>query len=384
MLFWTVLALMSAAVAALVVAPLMRPETPMPASGCEDRRVYREQLDELDRDRERGLIGEGEAEAARAEIGRRLLAAARSGPTTAPKPAGGNRVVASLTILAIPALVLPLYLLVGSPDLPDAPLAERQAAAPDSIAEMVGRVEAHLSTHPDDLTGWRVIAPIYARIGRLDDAVAAWGRLVAAGDSDPAILESYGVGLTDVAGGVVSAEAQETLARAIAGDPDRFRARFYHAEGLRQAGKPAAALDEIDELIRRTPADAPWLDTVRTKRREVLAELGNPAGRPEPATLPPLGAAGPGPTASDVDAAADMDAGDRKAMIEGMVDQLATRLAAEPADRDGWLRLIRSYVVLERVDDAKAAVVKARAAFADDPAALAVINEAAGALGIEP
>lgn len=380
MLFWTVLALMSAAVAALVVAPLMRPETPLPSTGSEDQRVYRQQLDELDRDRERGLIGDAEAAAARAEIGRRLLSAA--GEARPLPTAGRNRLVALITVAAIPALVLPLYLLIGAPDMPDAPLAERRAAAPESIAEMVARVEAHLSTHPDDLQGWRVIAPIYARTGRLDDAVAAWGRLVAVGDNDPAILESYGVGLVDTAGGVVSAEAQAFLARAMAADPERLRARFYHAEGLRQAGKPAAALDEIDDLIRRTPADAPWLDTVRAKRRDILAELGNPTDRPEPATLPPLEATAPGPTEGDVAAAAGMSDTDRKAMIEGMVDQLATRLASEPGDRDGWLRLIRSYVVLGRTDDAKAALVKARAAFAGDAAALATINEAAGTLGI--
>ena len=40
------------------------------------------------------------------------------------------------------------------------------------------------------------------------------------------------------------------------------------------------------------------------------------------------------------------------AMIEGMVASLAKRLESEPDDVDGWLRLIRSYVVLGRAEDA--------------------------------
>jgi cytochrome c-type biogenesis protein CcmH len=48
-------------------------------------------------------------------------------------------------------------------------------------------------------------------------------------------------------------------------------------------------------------------------------------------------------------------------MIEAMVGGLAERLKREPDDADGWIRLIRSYVVLGRADEAAAA---ARAALA--------------------
>ena len=367
MVFWVLLALMAAAVVLVVIAPLARPAGAFSAVSGEETRVYRDQLDELDRDRERGLIGGEEADAARAEIGRRLLAAAQAPAAGgAPRPAA-NRLFALVTVVAIPAIALPLYLVIGQPDMPDAPLAERLSAAPTSgnIVDMVGRVEKHLAANPDDLSGWRVVAPIYASMGRLDDAVKAWGRLVAAGEADTEILENYGAGLVDSNDGIVSPEAQSILARAVAADPDRARARFYYVEGLRQAGAFDEALKQVDELIRRSPADAPWLATVRAKRGEILASLKKPADTAEPAPLP---AAGTG-----VD----------KATIEGMVDGLAARLAADPNDRDGWIRLMRSNLVLGRTDKATAALAEARKAFAGNAEALGAIDAAASELGID-
>ncbi len=364
MVFWILLALLTAAVVLVVIAPMARPAGAFSVPSGEETRVYRDQLSELDRDRERGLIGGEEADAARAEIGRRLLAAAHAPADTGkPRPAA-NRLVALMTVVAVPAIALPLYLLIGQPDMPDAPLAERLTSAPaaGNVADLVGRVEKHLAANPDDLSGWRVIAPIYARLGRLDDAVKAWGRLVAAGETDAATLENYGAGLVDTNDGIVSPEAQSVLARAVAADPERPRARFYYAEGLRQAGAFEEALRQVDELIRRSPADAPWLETAREKRREILAALKQPADTPEPPTLP----------ASGVNSAA----------IEGMVDGLAARLAAEPGDRDGWIRLMRSNMVLGRNDKAKAALADARKAFADDAEALAAIDAAAAEFGI--
>ena len=59
---------------------------------------------------------------------------------------------------------------------------------------------------------------------------------------------------------------------------------------------------------------------------------------------------------------------DRSAFIASMVDRLATRLADEPDDLDGWLQLARAYTVLERDDDARNAYEQASGLIADLPA----------------
>ena len=74
MSLWFVFALMTAAAIFAVLLPLGRGNE-QPAGGNEAT-VYRDQLAEIDRDLASGQIGATEAEAARVEIGRRLLAVA--------------------------------------------------------------------------------------------------------------------------------------------------------------------------------------------------------------------------------------------------------------------------------------------------------------------
>src|SRR5579863_288207 len=74
MVLWLIFAVMTAAAVFAVVWPLGR--KPGAARGGSDRLVYQDQLAEIGRDRAAGLIGEAEAESARIEISRRLLAAA--------------------------------------------------------------------------------------------------------------------------------------------------------------------------------------------------------------------------------------------------------------------------------------------------------------------
>src|SRR5688500_15254743 len=173
MTLWFVMAMMTAAAIFAVLWPLARRT---PAGGGTDVEVYRDQLEEIGRDRAAGLIGEGEADAARIEVSRRLLAAADAVPGSRP---GGSplrrRAIAIIALIGLPLGVAGLYALLGSPDLPGQPQAARREMPPEqrSVAELVGRVEAHLEANPQDGRGWEVIGPVYMRIGRYDDAVKA-------------------------------------------------------------------------------------------------------------------------------------------------------------------------------------------------------------------
>jgi cytochrome c-type biogenesis protein CcmH len=214
-----------------------------------------------------------------------------------------------------------------------------------------------------------VLAPIYARMGRFDDAAMAWRR-VAAGEGDmPEVQENLGEMQVAANDGIVDAEAAAAFEAAIAADPTRVKARFYRALSHAQAGRRQEALADYDEIIRLSPPDAPWLDTVRADRAAVLGEA--PAGEQ------------PGPDAAAVAAAGDMSEADRSAMIGGMVDGLAARLAEDPNDADGWERLIRAYGVLGRADDAKAAFDTASATFSSEPDVLAKIKAVADEAGVK-
>jgi cytochrome c-type biogenesis protein CcmH len=355
MLFWILVAILTAAVAVVLLLPLMRADTPLPSAHSHDIEVYRDQLGELERDREAGLIGHEDAELARAEIGRRLLAASAAdepAPQAAAKRLMSNRLSQLFILLCLPAIGLGLYLTTGSPGVPAQPLAARLANPGDDINILIATAENRLAVNPGDGAGWDLLAPIYMRSGRVDDAVAAYDRAIRLLGATPARLGGYAEALIVQSGGLVTTEAQDALKRALALDPDDPRSEFYLALGLKQEGKRAAALAAFRKLAGTSPADAPWLPLVN----QHIAELSN-------ATPSECGPAPGNPTSEDVAAAEEMSAGDRQAMIGGMVDSLAARLKENPANFEGWVRLIRSYVVLNQRDKAGDALREGLKAF---------------------
>ena len=81
-------------------------------------------------------------------------------------------------------------------------------------------------------------------------------------------------------------------------------------------------------------------------------------------------------------AIAELPPEERDAAIRSMVDGLARRLEASPRDVEGWIRLMRSRVVLGESEAAATAFRKSREVFAGDRAATARIAETATELGI--
>ena len=353
MALWFPLALMTAAAVFVVLWPLGRARL-APASGG-DLAVYRDQLSELDRDRSAGLIGRAEADAARVEISRRLLAAADTqGPAqSAPAAPWRRRLIAVAALVALPVGAVALYLALGFPGLPDQPLAAR-AVGPEnrSIAALVAQVEDRLERNPDDGRGWEVIGPVYMRLARFDDAVKARRNAVRLLGASATREGDLGEALVAAANGVVTADAKAAFDRALALDARDARAKFFAGLAAQQDGKNADAAAIWNDLLAHAPADAPWANVVR----QSLARLEN--AKPQPAA--------PGPSAADVAAAAEMSPEARIQMVRGMVERLAERLARDGSDLDGWVRLVRAYLVLGEDERARGAAADARRALSGD------------------
>jgi cytochrome c-type biogenesis protein CcmH len=368
MSLWIVLALMTVAAVGAVLWPLRRRATAAAkASDPNDVAVYRDQLAEIERDKASGLIAPVEAEAARVELSRRLLAAADRTQGAPAVTRGGEkprRLAAAGALVALPVGAIAFYLAIGSPGLPDEPLSARIAAAhnDNSAQALFARVEAHLEQHPDDGRGWEVIAPIYMDLGRYDDAVKARGNALRLLGATAEREAYYGEALTAAANGVVTAEAKASFDRAIDRDKRDPTARFYQGLAAEQDGSREDAKRIWRALLADASADAPWAGIVRS----ALARLD---GTAPTAAAPSAPAAGGG---------AD------NAMIRGMVERLAARLRENGADADGWVRLARSYKVLG--DDARlqAAVADARRALAGDAAKLAAFEDGLKNIDSEP
>ena len=367
MTLWFVLALMTAAAVFAVLWPLGRRA---PLREGSDVAVYRDQLEEIDRDRAAGLIGEQEAEAARVEVSRRLLGAADM-PASEPAIGATNRrrLAALAAIMVLPVGAAAIYLTLGSPLLPSQPQAVRLEAPPEqrSIAELVTRVEAHLEQNPGDARGWEVLAPVYMRLGRYEDAVKARRNVLSLAGVTAEREADLGEALTGVANGVVSAEAKAAFDRALQIDPNEVKASYYAGLAAEQDGRTAEARDLWRKLLASAPANAPWTGFVR----DSLARV-------DPSAPPPAG-----PSAADIAAAGELSPDQRTEMVRGMVERLAARLQNEGSDVDGWLRLLRAYMVLGDRDKARAAAAAARRALATEPDKLRQVDELIKGLGLE-
>src|ERR1700675_1403925 len=338
MTLWTIFAVMTAAAVFAVLWPLGR--KPRAVHGGSDRLVYQDQLQEVDRDRAAGLIGDAEAESARVEISRRLLAAAESEAPASAAPAVWHRRAAALApVIIVPAVALGLYLKLGSPNIAgqSAFAHGNTPAADQSIASLISQVEAHLSRNPNDGAGWEVIAPVYLRMDRFDDGGVGRRKAIFL-NGDSATRESdLGEALVAAANGVVTDEAKQAFSHAVAGDPHDAKARYFLGLADEQDGNRDGAAAKWRAMLDEAPRDAPWANFVRA----ALARIARG----------PVAANGPG--ADDVAAADNMTGAQRTEMIRGMVQRLADRLHTDGNDVDGWLRLVRAYAVLGDRDKAK-------------------------------
>lgn len=384
MLLWVIFAVLTALVLYVLLRPL--------AGGCasdESRdafnaTVYRDQLGEVESDRERGLISEGDAEAARIEIARRLLATdAEEQSSKLPPTHFPTRALTVGLAIALPLAALSLYLVYGSPRLPDQPLTARleDPASDKNLEVLVARAEARLREHPEEGEGWEVIAPVYMGWRRYSDAAEAYRQSIRLLGESPKRLSGYGQALVLANDGVVSEDARQALERAIALDPNLIEPHLVLIIAKEQDGQFAAAADAWRALLATTPPDAPWRKLVEQRLAEDEAKL---AGNPVP--VEPEGAPGTrrsGPSPDDVAAAQKMNPADRQAMIETMVQRLAGRLAQNGDDLAGWLKLVRAYTILDRKDDAVKALERAKTQFTGNAGALQQLNALAAELGLK-
>ncbi len=356
-----IFAVMTAAAVGAVIWPLIRNREDR--SSGSDVMVYRDQLDEIERDLSAGLIGKVEADAARVEISRRLLGAADTAgakPPVSNLTPGRRRIAAAVALLALLTLAGGFYLRLGSPQLASA----QQVAAPDmasaheSVEGLIAQVEAYLQANPGDGRGWEILAPVYMRLNRSSDSVTAWRHalqlLGESAERDANLAES----LTAEANGVVTAEAKAAFVRAAELDGTLVTPRYYLGLAAEQDGDRAKAAKLWRDLIAEAPTNAEWVPIVRDALARVESNSDSQSG----------------PNAADVAAGSTRPAEEESAMIQGMVERLAARLKQDGSDVEGWLRLVRSYKVLGEPDKVRAAITDAQQALATNRDKLEKLN----------
>lgn len=407
MLFWIVTAGLTLAVVGTLSVAILRGRDEARASATYDLDVYRDQLKEVERDLARGVVSEADAEQARTEVSRRILAAdaaARSGVETSRR--GGGFVVAGVTSIVVTAAAYFVYLELGAPGYGDLALKDRIAHAetlradrPDqATAEaglpadmlapatvspeyvtLVDKLRETIATRPEDLQGQVLLAQSEAQLGNFAAAYAAKARVIEIKGSAVTAVDysDYADLLILAAGGYVSPQAESMLERALSMDPTNGTAKYYFGLMMAQTGRPDTALRIWDQLLRQGPGDAPWMPPIEAQIDEMAMRAGVNYSRPA------VAAPGRGPSAEDVEAASDMTPAERMEMIQGMVTGLSERLATEGGPVEEWARLISALGVLGQMDQARAVFADAQVAFAGNANAADVLNEVADRVGLQ-
>jgi cytochrome c-type biogenesis protein CcmH len=361
-MLWLIFAVFTAVAVVSVLWPLAKAPREV-ARGEIGIAIYKAHLAEIERDEAQRLVPPEDAQGAKAEAARRLMAADAA---IEPPPAASRtraRLVSVGVSIFVPVLALSLYATIGHPDMPDAPLAARLDASPArmDLAAAIAKIEAHLAQHPDEGRGYEVLAPVYLRMGRAGEAVnAARAALRLLGET-AARHALYGEALVAAANGVVMPEAKQSFEAAAAKDPSAAEPRFFLGLAAEQEGDKARARAIWGKLAAEAPQDAPWAQALRER----------------------LGALGAGPERAQDGLAAKVEAlpeAGRMNAIRGMVEGLASRLAQNGQDLEGWLRLVRSYTVLHEPGKARSALIDAKRS---DPSAIARIEALARELGLE-
>jgi cytochrome c-type biogenesis protein CcmH len=360
-MIWLIFAALTACVILGITRSLRR------ASSSEDARAseieaYKLQLNELDREEERGTLGKAEAQQTRAEVSRRLLRASRqSVEASSKKPRVLNAAISFIAVAAVVSLgSIGTYVYYGKPGIPDQPLEARLSAplGEQTLDVQVANMERRLRQNPADVTGWAALASIYFKSGVFEKAADTYQRAIDAGGENENILLGLAESLTFANDGFISEQAAQALQTALKRNPSSTRGRFWSALLAEQDGKKAEAEKIYRDLL--AAQIHPTLRNIVTQRLEALTAVAGNS------------------TASEEKKAGDQDTpaerGEEQKMIRGMVERLAARLEKDKSDLDGWLMLIRSYAVLKETDKAKAAMASAREQFASDTSALEQID----------
>lgn len=354
LLFWIAAALLAGGACALIVAGA-RASSRADEPGDPVLAVHRRQLEEIAALEERGAFDAPEAERARVEAARRLLASADRRRVAWRAPGRRQRIALLAAAAAAPLAALAVYVLIGAPGAADEPYDARvqawRGADPGTLTapQVAAVLEQAARARPDDLQAVLFLGQARLASGDAYGALRAFRRAAELAPEDARPWEGLGESFVTIAEGRVDDDARRAFAEALRRDPASVIARY-------QAGRAQLAAGD------RAGAATSW--------RDAAALL--PRADPRRAALIAEADALSGDGRASVQAAADP-------AIRAMVDGLAARLEREPDDVQGWARLVRSYGVLGDAAAQARALEQARRRFADRPDALALVEREAAA-----
>ena len=300
--------------------------------------LYQARLSEIEKDRDAGKIDDVSAKDAAIEEGRRLLNSQQHVSKLSSPRLSAIGLIFSMVM--VPVVAISIYLQFGNPQFLFMPESAEPTAEESSINELVALAEERLKTRPDDSQGWKVLAPIYNRMGRYSDAEKAHREIVRIDGPSAQNLAALGESITRNRNGEVTLEAKLAFEQSLKLDQANPIAQFMLGVFAAQNGKPEEAVERWQSMVDGGSGTEAWYDEVKKRIAEISSSIASPSS-------------------DDAETIRNLPKDQQQDAIKGMVDGLAEKLESDPSDKRGWLQLVRAYLVLGETGKAKAAADRA-------------------------
>lgn len=299
---------------------------------------FKKQLVDLKNEEESGLIDSDSAKAARLEIERRLLKAAKA-PTGAFSEHAQSHKMRIATAVIVVTASAGLYSILGSPFVPASSAARNNALETPieeggpTFGEAIERIEDHLREKPADMKGWQVLARTSQAVGQYDQAAGAFETLIRNEPENPRWRAEYLEVFLVMGSGRMSPAAKLALDDFLEVLPDHPAAQYYLGLYQFQQDDKESAKAIWTALADRSEVDAPWMPQVTARLQE-------------------LGVKPPQISEEQIEAVNAMSVEDRAAFVDSMIERLRSKLEENPDDPNGWLMLARSEAAQGRIKEA--------------------------------
>jgi len=283
MLFWAIAAALTVAALLFLLPPLLRRRTTPPdARVAANAAIYREQLEELAAELQRGAITREEFERASREIEHRIVS--EYGKPAAPQPAGWrpNTAAALAVGLLLPLAVVLGYLQLGSPNvLSGATTEPAHTVSPEQMASLVERLEARMQQTPEDAEGWMLLGRSLSVLGQYDRAAQAYARASQLSPKDAGLLADYADTLAMARGRKLEGEPFAIIKRALEIDPEHLKSLALAGSAEFERRNYAAAIGYWERILKIAPPQSDFARSVAESIAEARALAGGAPAQKE-------------------------------------------------------------------------------------------------------
>jgi cytochrome c-type biogenesis protein CcmH len=335
-LFWVLAAALLVLALALVLPGLLRrrADERLQIAGGASRAnlaILREQMSQLQSQRDDGTLAEGPFLQARSELERRALD--EEAAIEMPARVGRSTVTAVLLSLTVPLLALGLYGWVGNPQAIMAPsMADGDSVSQAQIEAMVAQLAQRLENPPagqaPDPEGWEMLARSYASMQRFAQADRAYLRARDLAPRNAQLLVDHADVLAMLQGQSAAGEPTRLIERALAIDPVNLKALALAGTAALERKDAAAAVDYWTRARALATPNSDFAAGLDRSLEVARAELKG-APLPQLATAPVAASA----ASASAPAATVVSAPSAASAIQGVVT-LAPALAAQVAPGD--------------------------------------------------